>query len=384
MPAVEVPNFTDLVEQLTPAVVNLSTSRVTDKEGPPQASRRRSLGSGFVINKAGYVVTHNHIVESAPDLKVSFSDKEEYDAKVVGRDPKTDVALLKIDAKRDLPVARLGDSDKVRMGEWVIAIGNPSGLAHTATAGIVSAKGATIGAGPYDDFIQTDASINRGNAGGPLFNLKGEVIGINASITHGGEIGLAIPINLTKAAIWTAAKPDETPAGEAPTFSFTQVFADLAPQLTPAVVNLSTSRVTDKEGPPQASRRRSLGSGFVINKDGYIVTTHHVVEKATDIKVALLDKEEYDTKVVGRDPKTDVALLKIDAKRDLPVARLGDSDKVRMGEWVIALGNSLSPGHFATAGIVSAKGRFIGQGPYDDFIETDASISGSGGDLCST
>jgi serine protease Do len=139
------------------------------------------------------------VVENASDIKVSLSDKEEFDAKVVGRDPKTDVALIKIEAKKDLPVIPLGDSGQLRVGEWVVAIGNPFGLGHTVTAGIVSAKGRIIGAGPYDDFIQTDASINPGNSGGPLFNLNGEVIGINTAIVASGQgIGFAIPINVAK------------------------------------------------------------------------------------------------------------------------------------------------------------------------------------------
>jgi serine protease Do len=168
-------------------------------ENPQREFRRRSLGSGFIINREGYIVTNNHVVENASDIKVSLSDKEEYDAKVIGRDPKTDVALIKIEAKRELPAVALGDSGKLRVGEWVMAIGNPFGLGHTVTTGIVSAKGRTIGAGPYDEFIQTDASINPGNSGGPLFNMNGEVIGINTAIIAAGQgIGFAIPSNVAK------------------------------------------------------------------------------------------------------------------------------------------------------------------------------------------
>ena len=228
-PRVQAPNFADLAEQLRPAVVNISTTQVVKGPGrgfpgfpfrrpfgerhpfeefferffegmdPQRKLRRNSLGSGFIINKDGHIVTNNHVVENATDIKVSLSDKEEFDAKVIGRDPKTDVALIKIEAPRDLPVAPLGDSDKLRVGAWVIAIGNPFGLGHTVTAGIASAKGRIIGAGPYDDFIQTDASINPGNSGGPLFNLHGEVVGINTAIIASGQgIGFAIPINLAK------------------------------------------------------------------------------------------------------------------------------------------------------------------------------------------
>jgi len=229
---VQVPNFADLAEQLKPAVVNISTTQVVKGARPgfrglPSPSplgesgerdpfeefferffggsgsqrelRRNSLGSGFIINKDGYIVTNNHVVENATDIKVSLSDKEQFDAQVVGRDPKTDVALIKIEAKGDLPVVPLGDSDKLRVGEWIVAIGNPFGLGNTMTAGIASAKGRIIGAGPYDDFIQTDTSINPGNSGGPLFNLHGEVVGINTAIVASGQgIGFAIPINPAK------------------------------------------------------------------------------------------------------------------------------------------------------------------------------------------
>jgi serine protease Do len=139
------------------------------------------------------------VVENATDIKVSLADAGEFDATLVRRAPQTDVALIKIDAKKDLPAAPLGNSDKLRVGEWVIAVGNPFGLGHTVTAGIASAKGRIIGAGPYDDFIQTDVSINPGNSGGPLFNLQGEVVGINAAIVATGQgIGFAIPVNLAK------------------------------------------------------------------------------------------------------------------------------------------------------------------------------------------
>jgi serine protease Do len=223
------PNLADLVEQVKPAVVNISTTRVERGRpwqmpgspfprrfgerdpfeefferffggmGPQRELRLRSLGSGFIINRGGYIVTNNHVVENATDIKVALADAGEFDATVIGRDPKTDVALIKIDTKQDLPVAALGSSDKLRVGEWVMAIGNPFGLGHTVTVGIASAKDRIIGAGPYDDFIQTDASINPGNSGGPLFNLRGEVVGINTAIVATGQgIGFAIPINLAK------------------------------------------------------------------------------------------------------------------------------------------------------------------------------------------
>ena len=171
-------------------------------EIPEQGMRQRSLGSGVVVSEDGYIVTNNHVVADAEEIVVTFSENERYEAKMIGRDPKTDLALIKIQVDKPIRAARLGDSDKLRVGDWVVAIGNPFGLGNTLTAGVVSAKGRVIGAGPYDNFIQTDASINPGNSGGPLFNLDGEVIGINTAIftQSGGNIGIgfAIPINMAK------------------------------------------------------------------------------------------------------------------------------------------------------------------------------------------
>ena len=220
------PSFSPLVKQVRSAIVNISTTTVTkghDIGGfmgpqdrfkdffgedffekffgdmPKREYKQRSLGSGFIIDREGYILTNNHVVERAQTIKVKLTDSKEYDATVIGKDPKTDIALIKINTKQDLPIATFGDSNKLEVGDWVIAIGNPFGLEHTVTQGIVSAKGRVIGAGPYDDFIQTDASINPGNSGGPLFNLKGEVVGINTAIVSGGQgIGFAIPINVVK------------------------------------------------------------------------------------------------------------------------------------------------------------------------------------------
>jgi len=222
--AVMVPvNFTQLAEKAKPGVVNIRTVKTANGGGPvfrhffgrnphgqqdpfqdffgfgPQREfKQRSLGSGFLLDNDGYIVTNNHVVEGADQIKVRLSNEEEYDAKIIGRDPKTDIALIKIEAPaKDLKPLELGDSDSTSVGSWVVAIGSPFGLEQTVTAGIVSAKGRIIGSGPYDDFIQTDASINPGNSGGPLLNLKGEVIGINTAIVASGQgIGFAIPINM--------------------------------------------------------------------------------------------------------------------------------------------------------------------------------------------
>lgn len=207
-------SFADLVKERANSVVNISTTQVFKEkvvrpfpffpeipgpEGKEREFRRQSLGSGFIVDRGGYILTNNHVVEKAEDIRVRLWDEAEYKAKVVGRDPKTDIALIKIDADKPLPAVTLGDSDALMVGDWVVAVGNPYGLGHTVTAGIVSAKGRIIGSGPYDDFIQTDAAINPGNSGGPLFNIKGEVVGINSAIIPMAQgIGFAIPINLAK------------------------------------------------------------------------------------------------------------------------------------------------------------------------------------------
>jgi serine protease Do len=210
-------SLADLVKRLSPTVVNIRVIKV-EKSGPvpipdgpfgqffkqfpnmmPESRPRQGAGSGVVISENGEIVTNNHVVEGATEVAVTLSDKEEYTGEVIGRDPKTDLAIIKINPKRPLRAAVMGDSDHLQVGDWVMAVGNPFGLSHTVTSGIVSAKGRTIGAGPYDNFIQTDASINPGNSGGPLFDMKGELVGINTAIISRGQgIGFAIPINTAK------------------------------------------------------------------------------------------------------------------------------------------------------------------------------------------
>jgi len=188
----------DLVEKLSPVVVNISTSRL-GKDLLGREISQKGMGSGFIISGDGYIFTNNHVVDKTEKIKVKLADGKEYDAEVKGKDAATDLALIKINTASALPYARMGNSDRVRIGESVIAIGNPLGLDHTVTAGIISAKGRIIGAGPYDNFLQTDASINPGNSGGPLCNMAGEVVGINTAIVAQAQgIGFAIPINMAK------------------------------------------------------------------------------------------------------------------------------------------------------------------------------------------
>ena len=168
----------------------------------PKDFKQRGLGSGFIIDKEGYILTNNHVVEKSDEIRVTLANDKEFSAEIIGRDPKTDLALIHIQTDEDLKPLPVGDSEKLEVGDWVLAIGNPYGLGNTVTAGIVSYKSRNIGAGPYDDFIQTDASINPGNSGGPLLNISGEVIGINTAIFSqtGGSVGIgfAIPINMAK------------------------------------------------------------------------------------------------------------------------------------------------------------------------------------------
>ncbi len=216
-------SFADLVQKQGSTVVNIKVTKIekagfpqefSSPEGPygelfkhffrgfpqpPEAFRMQGAGSGVIISRDGYIVTNYHVVEGAKNITVTLADRQEYKARIVGRDPKTDLAILKIDPKETLNAATLGNSEQLKVGDWVVAIGNPFGLSNTVTAGIVSAKGRIIGAGPYDDFIQTDAPINPGNSGGPLFNMKGEVVGINTAIVPNGQgIGFAIPVNVAK------------------------------------------------------------------------------------------------------------------------------------------------------------------------------------------
>jgi len=263
-PAVQLPSFAPLVKKVTPAVVNISVTEKAgagdgdmaqnqdqdqdqdqdtgpDQGGPRQGfpqspfdeflrrffeqqgqpfgkqgqpfgntpqqphAQRVALGSGFIIDPSGYVVTNNHVVANADKVTVIFQDNSKHPAKVIGRDSKTDLALLKIDAKEPLPYVSWGDSNAAQVGDWVLAVGNPFGLGGTVSTGVVSARGRDIHAGPYDDFLQIDASINRGNSGGPTFDLKGEVIGINTAIysPNGGSVGIgfAIPSSLAKPVI---------------------------------------------------------------------------------------------------------------------------------------------------------------------------------------
>ncbi|MEO5347156.1 MAG: DegQ family serine endoprotease [Magnetococcus sp. YQC-9] len=235
--ATNLPDLVPLVKKLQPVVVNISTSQAVRpaarqgkvprrmpqgqgespldelfrrffEEGPDDNSSSmpsRSLGSGVIIDESGYILTNHHVIAEADEILVRLSDEREFTASVVGRDAKSDLALIRIKTDGKLPAATLGDSDLAEVGSWVVAIGNPFGLEASVTVGIISARGRSIGSGPYDNFLQTDAAINPGNSGGPLFNLQGEVVGINTAIfsRSGGNmgIGFAIPVNMAKSIV---------------------------------------------------------------------------------------------------------------------------------------------------------------------------------------
>jgi Do/DeqQ family serine protease len=216
--------FVRVAEMVTPAVVNISTvttgkGRTPSElfhpfgsdpffrdffdrffEGMPRQRRQTSLGSGVIIDGSGLILTNNHVIKDADEITVKFANKQEAKGKVVGTDPKSDLAVIRVSTKEDLPVVALGDSDALHVGEWAIAIGNPFGLDHTLTVGVISATGRSeVGIAAYENFIQTDASINPGNSGGPLLNIRGEVIGINTAIVASAQgIGFAIPVNMAR------------------------------------------------------------------------------------------------------------------------------------------------------------------------------------------
>lgn len=245
-----IPNsFADVAETLIPSVVNISTTSkvvTTDVKAlgvpgsgannkfddmfkqyfgddfvldgmTPTQKKVTSLGSGYIFNSKGFIVTNNHVIDGAEKITITLSNEEKYEAKVIGFDKKTDIALLKIEPKSKLTPVKLGNSDYVRVGDWVLAVGNPFGLGGTVTAGIISAKSRDINSGPYDNYLQTDASINRGNSGGPMFNIKGELIGMNTAIfsTTGGSVGIgfAVPVNMVKWVVERLEKDGEIKRG---------------------------------------------------------------------------------------------------------------------------------------------------------------------------
>ncbi|MDX2073728.1 MAG: DegQ family serine endoprotease [Alphaproteobacteria bacterium] len=295
--------FADLVEKLSPAVVNVSTTqkvksggvqmfgnlpntpemepfrdffeRFGQMQGKPQQEREvTSLGSGFIVDASGYVITNNHVIEDAEEITVTLPNNDKYTAKIIGRDKKVDLALLKVETKHPLPFVAFGDSDAMRVGDWVIAIGNPYGLGGTVTQGIISARQRSINAGPFDDFLQTDAPINRGNSGGPLFNTNGEVIGINTAIfspSGGGSVGIgfAIPTALAKPIIAQLKEFGRTHRGWLGV-KIQEVSDEMADSLGMDKAKGALILETDPKGP--AAIAGLVGGDVVTNFDGKDIT----------------------------------------------------------------------------------------------------------------
>ena len=346
-PAVPQPNWVELTRALKPAVVNISTKRVENgttqspfgnddpfqqffkQFGQPQRRTVRSMGSGFVINPAGYIVTNNHVVDGASEISVKIDDGREMPGKVVGRDPRTDLALLKVEAT-GLPVIPLGDSSELRVGEPVMAIGNPFGLERTVTTGIVSATGRVIGQGPYDDFIQTDASINPGNSGGPLINSRGQAVGINAAIfsQNGGSVGIgfAIPVNQAKSVVTQLAASGKVTRGW-----LGVMIQPLTPELAkgfkvPAAGGALVASVQD--GSPAA--RAGIKAGDVITEyDG------HKLARTADLSklVAATAVGREVPLTIVREGKTMMLQAQVAqmAEADQPMVAQGDEGKEPLG-----------------------------------------------------
>jgi serine protease Do len=357
-------SFAPLAAAASPAVVHIKVTSVVkaadegapfgvppdlfgDEDGPFRGFRfpvpppgggftQHGSGSGFVIRKDGVVLTNNHVVENAKVITVVLSDGRELDAKVMGRDPKTDLAVLKIDPASGLPTARLGDSDALEVGDWVVAIGNPFGLSNTVTAGIVSAKGRTIGAGPYDDFIQTDAPINPGNSGGPLLNERGEVVGINTAIfsQSGGSVGIgfAIPINLAKKLV-----PELEETGHVTRAWLGVTIQKLTPELAQSLgVEPARGALVAEVSPGGPAASSGIEPGDVITRyDGKPVDEH----SALPLLVASTPVGKTVPLEVVRDGKAKTFEVKVTRQAGDELREKADEHK---GKWGLAL-RDLSP-----------------------------------------
>lgn len=306
------PSFADLAEHVNHSVVNISTTQVIQQSPaqnpfweffgmPPQRERKaHALGSGFIIDREGLILTNNHVIEKAQEIKVRIESGREYDATVVGRDPKTDLALVRIKPDDQIPApVSLGDSDKVRVGDWVMAVGNPFGLGHTVTVGIIGAKQRIIGAGPYDDFLQTDAAINPGNSGGPLFDMNGEVIGINTAIVAQGQgIGFAIPVNMAKELL------PQLKTGKIVRGWLGVMIQDVTPELAKSF-GLSEAKGVLVSGFTQESPARKAGlkrGDVVVQFNGKEVDNAHMLsrmvaatEPGTKVEIGIIRKGKAET-----------------------------------------------------------------------------------------
>jgi len=301
------------------------------KNMPRQQREQHALGTGFVLSADGYIVTNNHVIDGADEIIVKMRDGTEHEASVVGADPKLDVALLKIKVKH-LKAVDLGNSEKLRVGDWVVAIGNPFGLEQTVTAGIVSAKGRVIGSGPYDDFIQTDAAINPGNSGGPLFNARGEVVGINTAIysRSGGNngIGFAIPINLARSVLDELREKGHVTRARLGVH-ITDVDKETMQAL--GLKNRQGALVPQVEAGSAADKAGILPGDVIVSIDGF------VIHKAHDLPIRVARHTPGDKVKIGliRDGKAKTITVKVEAMVNEDVAKNGNiynaRNKIRLG-----------------------------------------------------
>jgi serine protease Do len=383
-------SFADQVEQLMPAVVNISTTQKIKTGGAmgfggmqdplmdeqlrdlfekllppgamqgmpgqpaPQEREAQSLGSGFIIDPDGYVVTNNHVIEGASEIHVILSNDTKLDAEVIGHDPKTDVALLKVKSDKKLPFVKFGDSDKSRVGDWVIAIGNPFGLGGTVTAGIISARARNINAGPFDDFIQTDASINRGNSGGPLFNLEGEVIGINTAIfsPSGGSIGIgfAAPSALAKPIIeqlkehgrtfrgWLGVKIQMVTDEVAESLGMGRTYGALVAEVTPdgpaEKSGLKAGDVIIEFGGREVEEMRFLPRMVAeteIGKKVSVIVLRDGKRREIDVKLGELKEEQTTVATAEEEQKIETPNTETYATHGMNLAEIDDALRQRFG-----------------------------------------------------
>ena len=308
-----------------------------------QGVARMALGSGFIIDPQGYIVTNNHVVENADKVTVIFQDNSKHPAKIIGRDPKTDLALLKIDAPQPLPYVSWGDSDALKVGDWVLAVGNPFGLGGTVSSGIISARGRDIHAGPYDDFLQIDASINRGNSGGPTFNLEGQVVGINTAIysPNGGSVGIgfAIPSDLAKPVIDQLESHGKVARGWLGV-QIQEVTPEIAKSLgLPKAEGALVADVT-KDGPAEKDGIKQ--GDVIVGYDG------HDIAKLRDLPLAVAETPVGDKEAVKlwRDGHEVTLNATIAAMPDNPeqMANAGDEDTApKQVQTASAMGLKLAP-----------------------------------------
>ena len=375
------PDFVELAKRLKPTVVNIRTTKNIKPrqrvrhpqlqqnpfnnffddffgryfdEAPQQRPRReQSLGTGFIISDEGYILTNNHVVNGADEVMVKLADGREIKGEIKGSDEKLDLALIKISEKEKLPVAELGDSNSLEVGEWVMAIGNPFGLAQTVTAGIVSAKGRVIGSGPYDDYIQTDASINPGNSGGPLFSAQGKVIGINTAIISGGQgIGFAIPINMAKDVVAQLRDKGKVTRGYLG-IHFQPLTADLAKSF-----GLDTDKgalVANVEKDAPADRAGLKAGDIILEYDGKPITEGNELPRY--VAVTPIDKKVK--LVIFRDGKRQEVTVAIARLKDGEA--MANADGVSESETIGIVVQEVNKELASRLGITETKGLIISE-----------------------